>query len=96
MTPQSSSHKNLSSEIEVDNILSDLEKGNIFHFQCGRQHKTFLGHAKSIIQVLDTGKVLRWLKLLVKKFTKGDQAEMNLGISVTTRTKMISLLEFDI
>ena len=46
---------------------------NVFKFECGRQHKAFSSHAKSIIAGLDMGNVLKWLKRLVKRFSKGQQ-----------------------
>lgn len=46
---------------------------NAFRFQAGRQHKAFPGHAKSIVQDLDMGNVLKWIKRLVKRFSKGYQ-----------------------
>lgn len=74
VNPQSQSHKKLSPEIDVDNMLNDLQKRNVFCFQHGRQHKAFPKHAKSIIQDLDMGMLLKWLKRLVKKFANGYQA----------------------
>ena len=70
---QCKSHTKLSTEVDVDNMLHDLQKINVFHFQAGRQHKAFSGHARSIIQDLDMGKMFKWIKGLVKKFSKGYQ-----------------------
>lgn len=73
VNPQCSTHTKLTAEIDVDNMLCDIKKMNAFRFQAGRQHKAFPGHAKSIVQDLDMGNVLKWIKRLVKRFSKGYQ-----------------------
>lgn len=58
----------LNTEIDVENMLFDLQKMTVFRFQAGRQHKAFPSHVKSIIEDLDMGKVLKWIKGLIKSF----------------------------
>ncbi len=73
VNPQCKTHTKLSSENDVENMLYDLQKINVFQFRAGRQHKAFPDHAKSILEDLDMGKVLMWVQRLVKRFSKSHQ-----------------------
>ena len=54
-------------------MLGDIQKMNTFRFQARRQQKAFPGHAKSMLNDLDMGNVLKWIKRLGKRFSKGYQ-----------------------
>lgn len=72
--PQSTSHKKLSSDHDIDIMVSDLLRGRVFTYIGNREHKAFPDHQRSPINDLDMSKVLKWIKRLVRQFSKGYQA----------------------
>lgn len=71
-TTLSMGHTTLSSELDVDIMVSDLLLADVFTKKPGRQHKDFPDQLPSPISKLDMADILRWMKVLVRKFSSSN------------------------
>lgn len=70
--PQVLSHSKVSRNLDLQVMISDLLRQDVFEFVPGRKHSAFPVHNRSPVHNLDSTTLLKWMKTLRCKFAKGN------------------------
>ena len=70
--PQVSSHSKVSRDLDLQVMVSDLLRQDVFEFVPGRKHSAFPCHNRSPVHNLNSTTLLKWMKTLRRKFAKGN------------------------
>ena len=72
VTPQVLSHSKVSRDLDLQVMVSDLLRQDVFEFVPGRKHSAFPVHNRSPVHNLQSTTLLKWMKTLRGKFAKGN------------------------
>jgi len=70
VTPQSSNHSTVQSDDDILLMVNELQTTQVFSEIPGRRHHAFPEHSRSPLSHLDMAVVLKWMKTLIKKFSR--------------------------
>ena len=72
VSPQVLSHSKVSRDLDLQVMVNDILRQDVFEFVPGRKHSVFPVHNRSPVDNLSPTTLLNWMKTLRRKFAKGN------------------------